>query len=105
MSKNMIIYSVSCTVSTHIAEDWFQFFKEKHLNDVINTGYFTHYSFRKIIENEVSDIVTFIAEYYCNSLEDLAAYNENAAPILKKEVNELFGGQYICSRQLYQVLI
>ncbi|MFK7948081.1 MAG: DUF4286 family protein [Saprospiraceae bacterium] len=41
----MIIYQVTCKVNISIAERWETYFEEDHLDDVLNTGYFTGHSF------------------------------------------------------------
>ena len=98
----MIIYSVTCTVDADIAQAWEQFFVDKHLDDLVRTGYFTGYSFRRIIEETASDKVRFTSEYFTSDLEQLKRYNETAAAALKKEVSDLFQGKYSCSRQIYE---
>ncbi len=100
----MIIYQVSCTMSIDLAEKWQNFFLEKHLDDVVNTGYFHSYSFRRVIDDSDTGEVTFIAEYQTDSLEKIEAYNQHAAPALKKEVIDLFEGQFTASRQLFEII-
>ena len=101
-SKQMIIYRVSCTMSKDIGKRWERFFIEKHLDDVVNTGYFTGYSFRKVIEMKATEEVTYVSEYFCPNMESLEAYNKTAAPALKKEVIELFDGKFRASRELLE---
>ncbi len=100
----MIIYSVACTVSKEIAEDWKKLFLEKHLNDVVNTGCFKSWTFRKVISQVEVDTVTFVSEYLCENQETLDHYNQNFAAKLKAEVGELFGGKYTCKRTLFEVI-
>ncbi len=99
---SMFIYSVSCTMPTEIAPKWEQFFLDKHLDDVVNTGYFTGYSFRKVVGVENTDEVTFVSEYYFNEMSDFENYNKNAASKLKTEVMELFEGKFRATRQILQ---
>ena len=55
-------------MSIKIGQKWQQFFLDKHLDDVVNTGYFTGYSFRQLIDVDNGEEVTFISEYYFNDL-------------------------------------
>ncbi len=98
----MIIYSVTCIVEAAIATEWEQFFVEKHLDDLVETGYFTGYSFRKEIRADTPDKVHFTSDYFAPNLESLERYNQSAASALKQEVGELFGGKYTCSRKVYE---
>ena len=85
-------------------EEWKDFFLNKHLKDVMDTGYFTSYAFRKEIKQKNQDSVTFIAEYSCKDLDSLSAYNKQEAPRLKQEVIEKFGGKFEAERVIYKVL-
>ncbi len=98
----MIIYSVTCIVDANIAEAWEQFFVEKHLDDLVETGYFTGYSFRKIIDPETPDKISFTSEYFTPDLANLERYKQTAAASLKQEVSDLFKGKYSCSRKIYE---
>ena len=87
-----------------LEEEWNRFFLEKHLDDVVNTGYFTGYSFQKEIDTDEIEEVTFVSDYYCRDLEQLYLYNKNAAASLKEEVIELFGGKFKAKRQVLELV-
>jgi len=100
----MIVYSVAYSVPTEIVTDWEQFFLEEHLEEMVNSGHFTGYSFRKVLAAPDTKIITFIAEYYCKSVDDMKAYNELSAEALKAIVLEKFGDQFKAVRALFFVL-
>ena len=100
----MIIYNVACTMDKSISESWEKFFLEKHLDDVVNTGCFTKWSFRKLISDDETGKVTFVSEYHCPSMADFERYNANFAPGLKAEVGELFNSGYACERHFYELI-
>ena len=100
----MIAYCVSCTIDRSIASDWEKFFLEEHLDDVLHTGCFTDYSFRKELSESEEDKVTYIAEYYAANMENYQAYLEQFAPKLKKDVLDRFSGKFTASRQLLEIL-
>lgn len=99
----MIIYSVTCTVENSIAEEWEKFFIEKHLDDLVKTGYFTAYSFCKIVETSTHETSSFRSEYYAPDLEHLEQYRLGPAKALKQEVVDLFKGKFTCQRTVYEV--
>lgn len=99
----MIIYQVSCQVDSAIANQWEKYFVEHHLDDVLNTGCFTGYNFRK--EKLDKENILFSSEYYCDSIEDLERYNLEFAAALKEDINTKFGGQYDCYRHIYQSIV
>lgn len=86
------------------AEKWEQYFLRVHLDDVLNTGCFTGYNFRKSLSSESTDRVVYISEYYCPSEEVLAQYNHTHAPALKQDIMDKFAGQFTASRTVYALL-
>ncbi len=97
MSK--FVYKVRCLVEQDVAEKWVRFFLDKHLADVMNTGYFTKCKFFEIQTNSKLTR-TFCSEYYYEKEEDLEAYNQNSASSLKTETKDLFGDKFSCQREL-----
>jgi len=100
----MYIYSVTCHVANSIAEEWKSFFLEKHLQDVVNTGCFTSFEFRKNTSKSEDNTTSFTSEYRFDSMQNFDLYNEKFGATLKKEVNELYGGQYNCHRTIYEIV-
>lgn len=100
----MIVYSVSCTMQQDIADEWQQFFVEKHLKDVVNTGCFTSYSFRRLLDG-IGEEVTFVSEYYAHDMAAFERYNAEFGTILKKDVQDLFSGKYKCTRAIYEKIV
>jgi hypothetical protein len=49
-------------------------------------------------------VFTFAIHYTCRSLGDYAAYQTNCAPALQKQHIQKFGGEFITSRTLMEVL-
>jgi len=96
----MIKYRVECKVQKAVTEEWEKYFVEVHLDDVLNTGCFTAYTFDKAIKDE-EDTVTFVSEYLCSSIEKLEEYNEKFASAIKKDVQTKFNGK---SKSVYACL-
>jgi len=94
-----LVYKVRCLVEKDVAEKWIQFFLDKHLADVLNTGYFTNCSFYEI-ETNSKLTRTFCSEFFYNSPEDLEAYNKHSAPALKADTKNKFGDKFSCHREL-----
>lgn len=97
------VYKVRCLVDKDVAEKWINFFNDKHLEDVLNTGFFTECNFYEI-ETQSKLTRTFCCEYFYEKEEDLEAYNENAAAMLKAETKKLFGDRFSCQRELMREL-
>jgi hypothetical protein len=100
----MVIYSVCCKVNKGVAKEWQTYFMETHLDDVLNTGCFTGYEFRKE-EGKEEGSITFLSEYHCPSLRALSTYNRRYAPVLKEDILSKFSGQFTAERNIYNILV
>jgi hypothetical protein len=99
----MIIYQVSCKVDLDFADRWEQYFRDVHLDDILDTGCFTSYSFRKALVNKKTAL--FVSEYYCNTEADLERYNAEFAEALKGDIIEHFTGQFTASRKVFKEVV
>src|SRR5882724_6185194 len=102
----MIKYKVKIDIDKSKEQEWVQWMKEKHIRDVVNTGYFTDFNFYKIniIENGKDlkeNIVTFEIVYTCNTIEDYYAYKEKASKDLQREHTDKFDGYFHADRVVY----
>lgn len=99
----MFIYSVSCKVLEAYARSWENYFLEVHLQEVLDTGCFTAYHFRKdttVIDGKI----LFVAEYDCPSKSLLEKYKREFGPKLKDAVKHKFPDQFTVERKVFQRL-
>ena len=95
----MIIYSVTVSLELDIESEWLTWMQEKHLNDVMSTGYFQSYRFHKILEPVVDpERVSYNTLYAVESREKLESYQKEAAAPLQQEHEERFGEQALAIR-------
>ncbi len=99
----MYIYSVKCRVNNEVATAWESFFIDKHLDDLVKTGCFTHYEF---IELQSDDPMStyYVSNYYYETPEDLERYTTEFADELRHDVVSRFKGKFQVSRDIYEVL-
>jgi hypothetical protein len=54
--------------------------------------------------NEEDDGITYAAQYFAISLEQLEAYQEHFAPALLEEMNKKFQGNFVSFRTVLEVV-
>lgn len=100
----MIIYNVTIKVHDSISESWFQWLKEEHIPEVVNTGCFTHAVILRLLEVDESEGPTYAVQYYAGSK---ALYNNyiqfHAAPMRQKSFDK-WGDKFIAFRSVMQVV-
>lgn len=99
----MYFYNVTVNLENDIVEDWLDWMKNKHIPDVLSTGYFVSYKMAKLIEPESEpNTTTFMIQYELKSLDDLKVYRETVMPQLQKEHNERYADKFVAFRSVIQ---
>jgi hypothetical protein len=98
----MYIYSVTITIETEAEQEWLEFMQQKHITDVLKTGYFTAASMRKTVNEDNAAFVKYNIEYTSDSLEAYTQYQQLEATRLQKDVADRFSGKFTAQRVLYK---
>ena len=99
----MIIYNVTVKVTHAIAAEWVRWMKEEHMQQLIDTGLFYDKRLCRLLEQDESDGLTYIAQYFCDSVEDYHDYLKKHATTMREHGFKKFGDQMIAFRTLMQV--
>ncbi len=99
----MIIYNVTIKAMHEIAVEWLQWMKNEHIPEVMGTGQFTGYKLCRLLDHDDEEGVTYIAQYFCNSMEEYDQYIERYAPDMRQRGFDRFGNKFIAFRTLMQV--
>jgi hypothetical protein len=78
--------------------------QEEHLNDLVNTGLFTEARLCKLLDQDDEEGVTYVAQYFCITLDDFNLYIEQYAPIMRERGFAEFGNQFIAFRTLMEIV-
>lgn len=98
----MYIYNVTVNVDESAHEAWVKWMKEKHLQDVMDTGCFTENRMLRVLADDEG--ATYSVQYYFNTMEDYERYRHNHAPRLQKDGFDKFGDKFIAYRTLLQIV-
>lgn len=99
----MILYNVTTSLDPEIAEQWLAYMRDTHMPEVMATGFFLKSQLCRML-NEQDDGITYAAQYYCVSLEQLEEYQQLAAPALRNDMEKHFGGRYASFRTMLEVV-
>jgi hypothetical protein len=99
----MIIYNVTVNIENDVREEWLQWMKEKHIPDVMQTGYFVENKVCKVLVDEEQG-TTYSIQYLCESMEKLQEYQEQHSPRLQKEHADKYANKYVAFRTLLEVV-
>ena len=99
----MIVYNVTLKVEKDIAAEWLKWMKEEHIPALMNTGLFTDSRLFRLLEQDEADGMTYVAQYFCNSLEDYNTYISDHAQRMRDWSFQRFGNKFIAFRTIMQV--
>ena len=100
----MFIYNVTTKINWSIHEAWVKWMKEKHIPDVMNSGYFTEYRFVRILETDDNEGPTYASQFCTEDITNYRNYIESYAPGLRKDVLDNWGDNFISFRSLMEVV-
>ena len=99
----MILYNVTSSIDPEVADEWLDFMRDTHMPEVMETGFFLKSQLCRLL-NEENDGITYAAQYYCLSLEQLEQYQQVCAPALRASMDARFSGKYMSFRTVLEVM-
>jgi hypothetical protein len=99
----MILYNVTTSLEPQIADEWLSYMRDHHMAEVVGTGCFIKSSLLRLLDEQDGGI-TYAAQYFAVSLEQLDAYQEHFAPALRAEMDQKFKGNYVSFRTVLEVV-
>lgn len=99
----MILYNVTVSIDESAEQEWLQWMRSKHIQDVIDTGCFVEARLSRIHAEEQGG-KTYAISYVARNQEDYEVYQEKHAPTLQKEHAELFSGRFAAFRTMMTIL-
>ncbi len=101
----MIIYNVTINVVEEIHKDWLAWMKNKHIPDVMNTGYFLENKIAKVLtmqEDETGH--TYAIQYTCTSMNALNEYQKKCGKKLQQEHANRYQGKFVAFRTILGIV-
>ncbi|MFD2719258.1 DUF4286 family protein [Hymenobacter monticola] len=99
----MILYNVTSSIDPAVADEWLDYMRTTHMPEVMESGFFIKSQLLRML-NEEDNGVTYAAQYYCISLEQLEAYQNVCAPALRADMDKHFAGRYHSFRTMLEVV-
>ncbi|MCU0238017.1 MAG: DUF4286 family protein [Pyrinomonadaceae bacterium] len=94
----MIIYEITATVNAELIDAYEKYMVEKHIPELLETGYFSQAFFARADKNR------YQIQYHAFSQKDLDSYLENDAQRLREDFAQHFPDRILVSRENWQIL-
>lgn len=63
----MVIYNVTYSVADSIHEEWLNWMKETHIQEIIETGLYVKYQLVKLLDMNEEESATYAVQYYAET--------------------------------------
>jgi hypothetical protein len=96
----MIVYNVTVKIDLSVHDLWLKWMQEEHIPRVMETNCFTQSKMYRLLEENTTDGITYVFQYFANTITDYFNYKEHYAARLQKESFDLFPGKFTAFRTL-----
>ncbi|WKK85426.1 DUF4286 family protein [Marivirga arenosa] len=100
----MIIYNVTVNVEKDIEESWVKWMKEKHIPDILATGFFNDHRMLRLLNETEGDGETYAIQYFTDELDNLERYMMDEAPRLRDEHIKKFQDKCVSFRTFLETV-
>jgi len=98
----MLLYNVTVGIDRDAEAEWLQYMREKHIQDVLNTGLFMGYKMYKVLHNQEDGTISYSIQYLARSIEDVQQYLEVFAPALIEQHRKRFEHRHVAFMTLLE---
>jgi hypothetical protein len=99
----MIIYNVTVKVEQDIADEWVLWMKNEHMPELMGTGLFADSRLCRLLEQDELEGRTYVAQYFCNTIEDYNRYIDEYAQQMRDKAFSRFGGRFMAFRTIMEI--
>jgi hypothetical protein len=100
----MICYNITIKIDPQIEQEWIKWQKEEHIPGIMSTGLFNEYKFFKLLDQDESEGLTYIVQYFSSSIEQYKKYIQQFAPLLREKAFAKWGDRFIAFRTVMEVV-
>ena len=100
----MIVYNITIKIIPEIEDEWVNWQKVEHIPDVMSSGAFIENKFYRLLEQNETDGITYVVQYFATSLENYNRYINGMAHQLRQQALDKWGNQFIAFRTVMEVV-
>ena len=100
----MIVYNITNKIDPAIEVAWIKWQKEEHIPEIMSSKQFTDYKFYKLLDQDETEGITYIIQYFAKDIQHYNKYIESFADGLRKKANNKWGNQFIAFRTIMQIV-
>ena len=100
----MIVYNTTIKIDPQIAKEWIDWQKNEHIPEVMATGLFTDHEFFHLLEQDETEGLTYVIQYFSPSIDNYKKYIEEFATSLSEKTFAKWRDQFISFHTVMEVV-
>ncbi len=100
----MIVYNITIKITPEIEKEWVSWQKDEHIPEVMSSGQFTENKFYRLLEQNETDGITYVVQYFAPTLENYHRYINDMSKQLRQKALDKWGNQFIAFRTIMEVV-
>lgn len=100
----MIVHNITIKIVPDIEEAWVQWQQQEHIPAIMASGQFSQWKMFRLLEQDDSDGLTFVIQYFAPTLENYIRYIEEFAPVLRQKAFDKWGERFIAFNTVMEVV-
>jgi hypothetical protein len=101
----MYIYSITTHIDKSVETEWIKYMQQKHIDELLETGYFTGCSMQKSIPEKSSVYSIYNLQFTVEDEDDFIAFQYDFEPDFQAEIKKRFGGKFTSKKYFYEVIL
>ena len=100
----MFIYNVTIKIDWSVHDDWVHWMLHEHMNEMVETGCFTHSMLLRLLETDEKEGPAYAAQYFAESKADYNRYIETHSTAIRQKYFDKWGDNFVAFRSLMQIV-
>jgi len=100
----MICYNITIKIDPQIEGEWIQWQKSEHISEIMATAFFSEYKFFKLLDQDETEGITYVVQYFSSSLENYKKYIQQCAPLLRQKAIAKWGNRFVAFRTVMEIV-
>ena len=100
----MIVYNITIKIHPAIEDAWLQWQQQEHIPDIMASGQFSEWKMFRLLEQDDTDGLTFVVQYFAPTIENYLLYMEEFAPVLRQKAINKWGDGFLAFHTVMQAV-
>jgi hypothetical protein len=100
----MIVYNITIKIDPAINDEWIDWQKKEHIPEIMSTGLFNDHKFFKLLEQDETEGLTYVIQYFTSIRGNYDEYIKKFAPLLRQKALEKWGEKFVAFRTVMEVV-